>query len=214
MSVNCNKIVQFDDDTLEAKSSLGRSASAAVHAALSDCYKAIETLEANRSATGAETVYLQSARTKLETAAEALRGMREILSKGEPSKAVIAWLGVLDYDRLYEAGTKRSLIPSSTEQWNRLTTLMRTLDHLAVTNCLIADVEEVQRRIDFVVDDVRSASDSELFTPGKTERVLALETALHSFSIFAQMVAYVNAIEPMDKTWTRQVDIGDLVMEN
>jgi len=203
MSVNCNTVVAFDPNTLEAKSSLGRSASIAVHAALGDCYKAIETVELSRATTGAEVVYLRAATSKLGTAAEALRGMREILSRGRPSEAVVAWVEALDYDRLYEAGTKRRLIPTGVEQWNRLAELMRSLDHLAVTECLIGDVEYLRREIHATVDSLLSGSQGTPLTAEQAERLLTIQTALVQFSVFAQMVAYLNAVEPMDKRWCR-----------
>lgn len=83
MTVNCNRIVALDDKTMQEKSSLGRSVSIAIHTVLSNCYKAIETLETSHAATGAEVVYLRAATSKLETAAQALRGMREILEMGK-----------------------------------------------------------------------------------------------------------------------------------
>jgi hypothetical protein len=211
MATNCNKIVQFDNNTLEAKSSLGRSASIAVHAALSDCYKAIETLEMSRSATGAEIVYLRAATNKFETAAQALRGMREILARGRPSEAFFVWREALDYDRLYEAGRKRGLIPANIEQWNRLLELMRSLDHLIITDCLIADVGDLQRKIHSMVETLLSAPLGTPLSTEQAERILTIQTALVQFSTFAQMVAYLNAVEPMDQTWCRHADMADLV---
>jgi len=211
MGVNCNKIIAFDEKTMQEKSSLGRSVSIAIHTALSNCYKAIETLEMSRAATGAEVVYLRAATSKLETAAQALRGMREILERGKPSEASIAWLKALDYDRLYETGTKRGLIPAFVEEWNRLVELMRSLDHLAVTNCLIADVENLQKEIHSMVDTVLLGTSDARLNTEQSERLPILQTALVQFSTFAQMVSYLNAIEPMDTTWCRHVEKADFV---
>jgi len=185
-----------------------------VHAALSNCYKAIETLEMNRTATGAEAVYFRAAASKLESAAQALRGMREILATGRPSDATVAWLKALDYDRLYAAGTKRGLIPTVVEQWNRLVELMRSLDHLAVTDRLIADVEDLGREIHFIVDSLLVATPGALLTAEQVERLLTVQTALVQFSIFAQMASYLNAVQPMDATWCRGVDVADLARRN
>jgi len=208
MSVNCNRRVVFDSETMEEKSSLGQSVSITVHAALSNCYKAIETLEMSRAATGAEAVYLRAATSKLEATAQALHRMREILAKGRPSEATIAWLEALDYDRLYVAGTKRGLIPAASEQWNRLVELMRSPDHLTVTSCLIADVEDLRREIHSMIDALLSG------TPLTAERLLTVQTALVQFSTFAQMVSYLNAVEPMDMTWCRHEAVVDLVRGN
>src|SRR4051812_20765920 len=112
MAQNCNAIIPFEPNTLEAKAALGRSASIALHAALSDCFKAIETLETRQASTGAEVVYLRAATGQLETTVQALRGMREILETGSLSSEASAWLERLDYDRLYESGTSRRLIPA------------------------------------------------------------------------------------------------------
>jgi hypothetical protein len=210
MSEVCNAILALDDKALEEKSSLGWSVSIAVHAALSNCYKAIETLEINRAATGAEIVYLRAATSKLETAAEALRRMREILAEGSLSEAAIAWLKALDYDRLYVAGTKRGQIPAVIEQWNRLVELKRPLDHLAVANCLISDVEDLRREIHSLIDILLSGTPGAPLSAEQAERVPAIQTALVQFSTFAQMVSYLNAVEPMDPRWCRDVDMADL----
>jgi hypothetical protein len=194
-------MVQLDVKTLEEKSSLGRSVSIAIHDALSNCYKAIETLEMSRAATGAEAVYLRAATNKLQTAKQALGGMREILDKGKVSEAGISWLKALNYDRLYETGTKRGLIPAFVEEWDRLVKLMRSLDHLAVTNCLIADVENLQNEILSLIDILLPGTPDTHLKPEQSERLPVLQTALVKFSAFAQMVSYLNAVEPMDPTW-------------
>jgi hypothetical protein len=210
MSVNCNsRVVQFDKNTLEAKYSLGLSASIDAHAALSDCYKGIEALETNREATGAEVVYFRAAISKFETVVQALRRMREILATGMPSDEFVAWIEALDYDRLYKAGTKRGLIPTGIEQWNRLVELMKSLDHLAVTDCLIADVEELRKKIDSMVDTLLSGEPAVPRTE-QAERLVNIQTALVQFSTFSQMVAYLNAVEPTDDPVYQHVDMADL----
>jgi len=211
MSVNCNRLVDFDDDTLELKSSLGRSVSIAVHAAMSDCYKAIESLEVRRAATGTEVVYLRAATGKLDSAAEALRGMRQILTKGRPSETFFAWRENLDYERLYNTAVKRGRIPAAAEQWNRLVTLISSRDHLTVTDCLIEDVENLRRDIDSVVETLLSSPSGVRLPAEQVEQVLTVQTALLQFSTFAQMVAYLNAIEPLDGTWSRREAGNELV---
>lgn len=202
MSVNCNRIAQLHQSQLEEKSALGRRASMAVHGALSHCYRAIETLEASGAATGAEGVYLTAATSKLDTAADALRGMRDILLTGKPSEAGFAWLDALDYDRLYEVGRKRNLIPAGTEQWACFVKLMKSRDHLAVTSYLITAVEGLQKEIQATFDSLARGRGAPI-SEEQVERVWALQAALIEFSVFAQMVAYVNVIEPMDRTWCR-----------
>lgn len=209
MSQVCNTILALDEKSLEEKSSLGSSVSIALHSVLSSCYKAFETLETNRATTGAEAVYLRAATSKLETAAQALRRMREILAGGRLSEAAIAWLKALDYDRLYEAGTKRGKIPAVIEQWNRLVELNRPLDHLAVVNCLISDVEDLRREIHSAIDILPGTPGTPLSTE-QLERLPIIQSALVQFSIFAQMVGYLNAVEPMDTRWCRYVDMTEI----
>jgi hypothetical protein len=209
MAQNCNRIIPFDEDTLQQKSALGLSVSVALHAALSNCYKAIEVLETSRAASGAEAVYLRAATVKLETAAQALRGMRDILAKGRLSEAAVAWLKALDYDRLYMVGTKKGLIPAVSEEWNRLVELIGSLDHLSVTNCLIADVEKLRRDVSVMINDLASGTSGAPLSVKQVERLATIQTALVQLAVFAQMVSYVNAIEPMDATWCRGVDVAD-----
>lgn len=203
MAQNCNRIIAFDAKTLETKSSLGRLASISVHAALSSCFKAIEALEMRRISTGAEVVYLQAAIAKFEEAVQALRGMRNILVTGELSREAADWLQALDYDRLYESGTARHLIPASAEQWDRLVGMSTSLNHLAVTDSLIADVQGIQQEIGATAEDLGSSKPGSALTGEQVERLLRIRTDLVQFATFAQMVAYLNAIEPMSEEWRR-----------
>jgi len=212
MSVNCNSILQAGAKDLEEKADLGRSASIAIHAALSNCYKAVETLETSRTATGAEVVYFRATANKLEAAAQALRGMLDILAKGSLSDASMAWLKALDYDRLYASGTKRGLIPANAEQWNRLVGMMRSLDRLAVTNRLIADVEDLEKKIHSMIDALLSDSTGGPITTEEAEHLSTIQTALVQFATFTQMVSYLNVVEPRDMAWCRQVSPPDAVM--
>ena len=123
MSEVCNKILPLDITELEEKSALGLSVSIALHASLSNCFKAIEILETNRTATGAEAVYFRAAISKLETAEQALRKIHEILARASLPEAAVAWLKALDYDRLYAAGTKRGQIPRSVNSGTALWSL-------------------------------------------------------------------------------------------
>jgi hypothetical protein len=194
MSVNCNKLIPFDSDTLEAKASLGRAVSVALNAALRHSCKAIEIMESSRAATGAEVVYLRASGSKLDTAVHGLHGMKEILVGGRLSEASVAWLKALDYNRLYSVGTEKGLIPRVIEQWSRLVALMESPDHLSVTDRLVADVEAVKRDIDAVI----ASSES-----GRADRLVKIQSAMIQLVAFAQMVSYLNNIEPMDPSWCR-----------
>lgn len=89
--------------------------------------------------------------------------------------------------------------------------LMRSLDHLAVTNRLIADVENLQEEIHCVIETVLSGTSDACLNTEQLERLPNLQTALVQFSTFAQMVSYLNAIEPIDTTWCRHVEKADFV---
>lgn len=211
MAVNCNTIVPLDAHMLDKKAALGRSVSVAVHAALSNCYRAIEALEVSCTRTGAEVVYLQTAITKLDAAAQALCGMREILATGKPSEENIEWLQSLDFDRLYDTGSKKGLIPPFVEQWNRLVGLVKSSDHLSVTDCLIADVEALKKKIHSVINIDLSGTPDASVRETNLENLAMLQTALVEFSSFAQMVNYLNALQPLDARWCRALEQPELV---
>jgi hypothetical protein len=204
MSSICNRILALDEKLLEEKSSLGLSVSISVHAALSNFHKASEILETNRAATGAEVVYLRAAVSKLEAAAQALRKMRDILTQGSLSEAATAWLDALDYDRLYAAGRERGQIPAVIEQWNRLVNLKKPLDPVVIANCLISDVEDLQKKAQLMVNTLLSGTTSASLTVEQVERLCDIHASIINFSCFAQMVSYLNAVEPMDTRWCRQ----------
>ncbi len=200
MAAICNRVAQLDTPALEAKSALGESVSIAVLGALSDSYKAIENFQTVPAAKF-EVVYLQSAAVKLETAEIALRKMRDILASVPPSDEAIAWLAELDYDRLYQDGTQRGLIPSSIDQWNRLAQINRTQNYLGVADALIADANSLRAQIESLIETLTSAE-----TPASLEReavrdMLGLQSALAELAVFGQMVAYFNAIEPLADEW-------------
>lgn len=220
MAVNCNRVssnlqafdpsIPFTDDIIETKSSLGRTASIAIHAARSNCYKALETLEMSPTVNGSEVVYLRAATSKLNTAAKAIRGMRDILARGKTTDEFRAWLETLDYDRLYKVGTEKNLIPTGIEQWKRLVELMKSPNDLAATESLITDLEKLQKEIDLIVNTLISNTSDSSLTAKQVEHILIIQTTLIQFSIFAQMVAYLNAVEPMDKTWCHNIDTPEL----
>jgi len=206
MSQNCNTIIDFDTHTLEKKRSLGRSASIAIHSALSTAYKAIETLETRQASTGAEVVYLRAALGKLQAAAQAVRGMREILVTGELSSTASEWLSALDYDRMFHSGVADRRIPASREQWDRLVGMTTSLNHLAVTDCLLADLSDLEGELGSSIHSLLSGTPGDALSSEQIQHLFAIQSALLQFATFAQMVAYMNAIEPLDEFWIRRVD--------
>jgi len=197
---NCNTVAALDTPELEAKSALGRSVSADVLGALSDCYKAIEHLQTEHAAKF-EVVYLRSATAKLGSAEKALHKMRDILSSVPPSEEAISWLKELDYDLLYRDGTQRGLIPSSIDQWSRLVQINRTQNYLGVAEVLIDDANNARTQIEALIESLTSADIADGSKVDSVQGMLRLQTTLAEFAVFGQMVAYVNAVEPLTEEW-------------
>lgn len=202
MSQVCNRIASLDPNTLEEKSALGRSVSIAMLGALSDCYKAIENLQA-RHMTTFEVVYLQSAVVKLETGEKALCMIRDIMASVRPSDEAITWLKELDFDRLYQEGCQRGLIPASIEQWNRLVQINQTENYLGVIEALIADFNRVRTQIESLIKTPGSADTASPLERDEGYSVLRMQTVLAEFTVFGHMVAYVNGIEPLKDEWRK-----------
>lgn len=202
MAQVCNRIVSLNPNKMEEKSALGRSVSIAVLGALSDCYKAIENLQTKHMAKF-EVVYLQSAATKLETGEKALCKIRDIMASVRPSDEVITWLKELDFERLYQDGIQRGLIPSSIEQWNRLVRINHTQNYLGVVEALIADFNSVRIQIESLIKTLGSVDTTSPLKIDEVHSVLRVQTVLAEFAVFGQMVAYVNAIEPLTDEWRK-----------
>ncbi|MCA9863263.1 MAG: hypothetical protein KC432_09590 [Thermomicrobiales bacterium] len=210
MAQNCNKIVAFDTNTLQRKSSLGRSASVAIHAALSATYRGVEALETRQAFTGSEVVYFSAALGKLREASRALQGMRDILVTGELSDEAAHWLKAFDYERLYQTGIAERRIPASHEQWSRMVSLTTSLNHLAVTDALLSDLADIEALIASAASSLQVGS---ALTPEQVRDLLAIQSSLLQFVAFAQMVAYMNVIEPLDPRWVRRSEVRDRALE-
>lgn len=202
MTQVCNTIALLDSNTIEEKTALGRSVSIAMLGALSDCYKAIENLQTKHVATS-EVVYLQSAVAKLETGEKALCKIRDIMASVRPSDEAITWLKELDFDRLYQNGIQRGLIPSSIEQWHRLVQINQTQNYLGVVEALITDFNSVRIQIESLIKTLSSVDTASRLKRDDAHSVLCVQTALTEFTAFGQMVAYVNAIEPLKDEWRK-----------
>jgi hypothetical protein len=168
--------------------------------ALSDCYKAIEHLQAE-STPKSEVVYLRAAATKLETGEKALRKMQDILTSVRPTDEMLAWLKELDYDRLYQYGTQRGLIPSNETQWDRLAQINRTQGYLGVAGVLIDDANGVRIQIEALIEALAPVNAATCIKRDNIQDMLRLQSTLADFAAFGQMVAYVNAIEPLTDEW-------------
>ncbi len=207
MAINCNKLVQLTDDALEAKASLARAASVALTGAVSDCYRGIEL--AHGAIGGAGRVYFASAATKLRTAIEALRQLDGILQSAPLTGDTLVWSRCLDFERLYREGVESGVIPAHEEQWSRLATAMTRGRVLSVTSTLVDDLSTIQLYL-HETSDASGEDGSHRNRVGVPFSVLRVQSALLDTVAFAQMVAYVNNLEPLDTRWLTVVGDGEL----
>ncbi len=198
MAVNCNKIAALDEAQMEAKASFAKATTIALLGAVSDCYRAAEMLQAKLEAKP-EIVYLRSANAKLQTATTALLRTREILEGAPPREGAIEWLQNLDFDRLYQEGVGRGTIPANVGLWSRLVELTRSQGYLGVIDALGEDISGLQSAIKSLVEVLEAPDRAEV----RDAAAVNLHTALANLTVFAQMVAYVNAVPTRDPTWLK-----------
>ena len=196
MSVNCNKVSGLTHQQLEAKRSLARAANSAVLEAASDCYKAAHIIQGT-NATAAGRVYLRAASVKFGTAAAALTRNLELLRSAEPDHALLDWLRLLDYDALYDSGLATGSFPDSPKQWTRLIEINQQGGYLRATESLIEGVSALGRTSGSLSDNP-SQHVTDKASSGEFARLL---TSLADFLAFAQMLAFLNAIEPLNPRW-------------
>jgi hypothetical protein len=199
MAVNCNKVTDLTDQQLEAKKSLAGTANSAVLDAMSDCYKAAQITQAS-SALGAGQVYLRAASVKFSTAGAALTRNLKILRSVEPDGAILHWLKLLDYDALYESGLAGGFFPDNPKQWTRLIEINQQGGYLRATESLIEDVAALGRAVDSLSDD----PSWHVTDRGASGGLARLLSGLADFTTFAQMVAFLNALEPLDARWIKK----------
>jgi len=201
MAQICNKVENLDETQLEDKAAMAKAATAAILGAMSDCYKAAECLHANHTV-GPQRVYLHSASAKLDGAITALMRNRDILGSAEPQIEMLEWLQNLDYDRLYGEGVRGKLISASSTQWSRLVDINRTRGYLGVADQLIDGVKELRRAVDVLAESLQESTG--ISTNEAPASLSALLAAISDFAVFAQMVAYVNRLTPLDPVWTKE----------
>lgn len=201
MSIFCNTVAALDETQMEAKVAVARAATTATLGAISDCFKAAEALHAKRAA-GPEGVYLHSANTKLDTAMAAFVRNREILGSVEPKAEALGWLQNLDYDKLYYEGVRNRMIPASQGQWSRLVDIISGKGYLGVVDVLICDVEDLRHAVNVLIETAVGEA-NEAPTSDVPAALTILITALSDFASFAQMVAYVNRLTPLDPAWVK-----------
>jgi len=146
----------------------------------------------------AAEVYLQSANNKLGTAIEALEQVDAIVKSGELTDEALEWTRRLDFDRLYAEGRERGVIPAHSDQWARLSMINRDGDVLSITSHVINDIEEIRALIGRVIEKSEHVVRNRAGVPLDA---LTLQAAILDAAAFAQMVAYVNMLEPLDPKW-------------
>lgn len=199
MSQVCNKLAELNEAQLEAKGTFAKAGSTRVLAAMSDFYKAAELLETASKATGHEEVYIRSAGVKLEGSLAAFEKMRKILKGASHSEGANNWLCSLDFDRLYREGTRRGVIPTNGEQWSRLVQVNLSKGYLGVADALIDDVRNLQMEIESLIKCLGASEPKDW-----PAALIGMHTAFANYAAFAQMVAFVNALTPLDPTWSRE----------
>ena len=107
----------------------------------------------------------------------------------------------MDYDRLYQDGIQLGLIPPNIDQWNRLVQISRTQNYLGVAEVLIDDANSARTQIEALIESLTSADTADNSKVDSVQGMLRLQTTLAEFAVFGQMVAYVNAVEPLTEEW-------------
>jgi len=202
--------VMLSPGALETKALLARSASIALSGALSDCYKAIEF--AHGDIETPTEVYLGSADEKLESAMRALSEVDTMIRTAPVIAEALAWTQQLDFDRLYIDGVRDGLIPAHPVQWSRLVDINTSGKVLSISKVLLEDLSQIRSRIGEVLD-LTINDTSRRNRAGIPFAVLGLQSVLLDAAAFAQMVAYVNTLEPLDAQWLKQEPMGRQAVE-
>lgn len=195
MSQNCNKIARLSEAQLDAKAAAAKTATAALLQGMSECYKAAEVIHIGQSIERA-AVYLRSASVRIEMADAALCRNTEILEAAPVETDALEWLRNLDYPRLYSDGVRDGSIPPNEMQWSALAEINRVEGYMGVADGLRQRLANLSHAIQVVADEVSEHTDE------ATKSLIALLTELNNVGAFAQMVAYVNRITPMDPRWS------------
>jgi len=168
--------------------------------AVSELYKASEMLQAKRPAK-LVIAYLRYADVKLDTALFALQRTKDILGSVAPREDALRWLHDLDFDRLYREGIAQGNIPTAVEQWRRLSELNMAQGYLGVVDALILDVRTIRGNLNSIIERLEISDQSAPEDFGLD--IVRMHSALANFTTFAQMVAYLNILTPLDPAWVR-----------
>jgi hypothetical protein len=199
MAQNCNKIARLSEAEFDAKGAAAKTATASILQAMSECYKAAEIIHSGQ-AIERSSVYLRLATTRIDVADAALLRNKEILDGAPAQTDALEWLRDLDYSRLYNAGVRESAIPANDVQWAALVEINRVEGYLGVANGLRDRLTGLKNVIHELVEVLSDEAKS--LTNANSVAVSALLSELSNLTAFAQMVAYVNRLEPMDPRWS------------
>jgi hypothetical protein len=199
MAQNCNKIALLSEAQFDAKGAAAKTATASILQAVSECYKAAEIVHSGQ-AIERSTFYLRLATTRIDVADAALLRNKEILDEAPAQPVALQWLRDLDYGRLYDSAVLEGSIPANDVQWAALVEINRVEGYLGVANGL----RERLTRLKNVIYELADALSKETVLQANANLVgvSAVLTEVSNVTAFAQMVAYINRLEPMDPRWS------------
>jgi len=200
MSQNCNTIVTLPQEQYDAKAALAKSASAALLGAMSDAFRAAEVIDSGTVVERA-AVYLTSATAKVDVASSALVRNEEILNLAPVESEALSWLRGLDFERLYADGVMSGAIQGNAGQWTELVEINSSQGYMGATRALRSKLSRLRDRMVSLASDVRGT----LPQSNVQGNLVSLITELGNIGAFAQMVAYLNRIQPMDSRWSQPV---------
>jgi hypothetical protein len=141
-------------------------------------------------------VYLSSAATRLSNATDLLGDVGTLLRSKALSPEAATWYQQLDYSRLYRSGVAAGQVPAGNDVWSELVESTLTGGPVAVCDAYRARIDRVA---DLLAGWLRKADDSD--DPTTDETLIAIQSQMLSLTVYAQCVAYLNKVEPLDTQW-------------
>lgn len=195
MSLVCNKVLALTPAQLRDKKQLAQDAGVELLGAVSDVFRALEMRHDGDSVANTG-VYLSSAATRLHNAQDLLGDVGALLRSKALGQEAATWYQRLDYARLYHSGVAAGQLPASQELWSELV-------ESVVAGGPVAVCDAYQSRIDRVAELLarwlRNADNSD--DPTTDETLIAIQSEVLSLAVYAQCVAYLNKVEPLDTQW-------------
>jgi len=195
MSLVCNKVLALTPSQLRDKKQLAQDAGMELLGAVSDVFRALEVRHHGGSMANTG-VYLSSAATRLGNAKDLLDDVGTLLRSKSLSQDAIAWYQRLDYARLYRSGVAAGQVPAGHELWSELVESVVAGGPVAVCDAYRARIDRVADR---VARWLRTAENND--DPTTDQTLIAIQSETLSLTMYAQCVAYLNNVEPLDTRW-------------